>query len=191
MKYIDSTGSVNNRFVDKDLPMKKKGTYLTAEWLNIIQDEIVQAITGHGITLSSANSHQLLDTLKLIRTTSDNKYIHNSSSNKTAQTIKGDLAVTGTLTETSDRRVKANFELIENALDKVTSLNGYTYTRTDREDTEKRYTGVVAQEVKAVLPEAVIENADGQLSVAYTNMMGIMIEAIKELTLRVQELESK
>jgi len=80
----------------------------------------------------------------------------------------------------SDRRVKADLKLIENALEKVTLLNGYTFSRTDYEDKEKRYAGVVAQEVLEVLPEVVAQDENGTYSVAYGNLTALLIEAIKE-----------
>jgi len=66
-------------------------------------------------------------------------------------------------------------------------LNGYTFDRTDIDT--PRQTGVIAQEVRAVLPEAVTETDDGTLTVAYGNMMGLMIEAIKELKAEIDELK--
>ena len=65
--------------------------------------------------------------------------------------------------------------------------DGYTYTR---KDTGARQTGVVAQEVQEVLPEAVMDNGD-RLSVAYGNMVGLLIEAIKELKAEVDQLKGK
>lgn len=81
----------------------------------------------------------------------------------------------------SDKRVKGDLRVIGDALDKVQKINGYTFIRTDDADQTARYAGVVAQEVKEVLPEVVREGADGFLSVAYGNMVSLLIEAIKEL----------
>ena len=58
-------------------------------------------------------------------------------------------------------------------------MRGVTYTRNDLEDREVRHTGVIAQEVEQVLPEAVREGINGK-TVAYGNMVGLLIEAIKE-----------
>ena len=62
---------------------------------------------------------------------------------------------------------------------------GVTY---DRIDTGERQTGVIAQEVQAVLPEAV--RGDDILGVSYGNMVGILIEAIKELNIKINKLEA-
>jgi hypothetical protein len=99
----------------------------------------------------------------------------------------GDLTMSGNVTAYSDIRLKTDLTQISDALAKVNQLNGYTYTRID---TGERQTGVVAQEVQAVLPEAVIDNGE-HLAVAYGNMVGLLIEAVKELTARVEKLEGR
>jgi hypothetical protein len=78
---------------------------------------------------------------------------------------------------TSDIREKSEIEKISNALDSVKSLTGYNFTLNS---TQKRSSGVIAQEVEAVLPEVISENENGIKSVAYGNMVGLLIEAIKE-----------
>jgi len=103
-------------------------------------------------------------------------------------TISGNLTVTGTITESSDIRVKSNLEVIPNALDKVKTITGYTFNKNDE---EKRSVGVIAQDVIKILPEAVMEDSEGMYSVAYGNMVGLLVEAIKELESRVKELEGR
>ncbi len=99
----------------------------------------------------------------------------------------GNFTASGNVTAFSDIRLKTDLTRIADALAKVNQLNGYTYTRTD---TGERQTGVVAQEVQAVLPEAVLDNGE-TLAVAYGNMVGLMVEAVKELAARVEMLELK
>ncbi len=98
----------------------------------------------------------------------------------------------------SDARVKSDVRRIEGALDKVGRLSGYTFVRTDEGAGDARLCGVLAQEVAAVLPEAVHQHpATGLLSVAYGNLAAsLLIEAVKELraenaalALRVAALE--
>jgi hypothetical protein len=93
----------------------------------------------------------------------------------------GNITAYGSTTAPSDIRLKTNITRIENALDKVCQLGGYTFDRTDRVTT--RQTGVIAQEVQKVLPEAIVQLQDENktLTVAYGNMVGLLIEAIKEL----------
>jgi hypothetical protein len=88
----------------------------------------------------------------------------------------------------SDITVKKEVKRIENAIEKVKELNGYTYVRTD-DETGTRRAGVIAQEVQKVLPEVVSANPDGTLNVAYSNMVALLIEAIKEQQNEIDELK--
>ena len=75
-------------------------------------------------------------------------------------------------------------------MNKIKTLRGVTFTRNDVEDKTKRHTGVIAQEVEVVLPEAVMTDEKGIKSVAYGNMVGLLIEAIKEQQLQIEELKA-
>jgi hypothetical protein len=103
----------------------------------------------------------------------------------------GNVTVPGNVTAYSDITLKDNIEIIPNALNKVTQTRGVTYTRTDLEDKLKRHTGVIAQEIESVLPEAVMTDANGIKSVAYGNVIGLLIEAIKELDNKVDSLQKQ
>ena len=104
------------------------------------------------------------------------------------------LDVTGTIRSTadviaySDRRVKENIKTIDNALDKVIKLRGVSYNRKDIDDKSTKI-GVIAQEVKEILPEVVENDLEDKYSVAYGNMAGLFIEAIKELKAEIEELK--
>jgi hypothetical protein len=84
----------------------------------------------------------------------------------------------------SDARLKSEVETITDAVTLVCALRGVRFTMDG-----SRQVGVIAQEVEAVLPEVVRSNDAGQLSVAYGNITGLLIEAIKELAARVVALE--
>lgn len=99
----------------------------------------------------------------------------------------GNLVATGNVTAFSDIKLKENLTPIGDALHKVTQLNGFTYNRIDIEGSP-RQAGLIAQEVQAVLPEVVMDH-DGTLSVAYGNMVGLLVEAIKELKAEIEELK--
>ena len=107
--------------------------------------------------------------------------------NKTVYT-GGAFLAGGNVTAYSDIRRKKDLLKIDNALDKVVQLTGYTYT--NKKD-NKRYTGLIAQDVEKVLPEAVATENDGHLSLAYGNMMGLLVEAVKELTRKNEILEAR
>lgn len=99
----------------------------------------------------------------------------------------GDFYAYGNVTAYSDERLKMDIEPIRGALGRVLDMQGVTFTRVD---SGKRGTGVIAQDVQAVLPEAVNTDQEGYLSVAYGNLVGVLIEAIRELEQRVAELEN-
>jgi len=84
----------------------------------------------------------------------------------------------------SDARLKSEVETIADALALVCALRGVRFTMGGT-----RQIGVIAQEVDPILPEVVHEDPRGQLSVAYGNITGLLIEAVKELTARVAALE--
>ena len=91
----------------------------------------------------------------------------------------------------SDARVKKNIETIPNALDKIKAIRGVTYERTDS-DVDGKQMGVIAQELVDVVPEVVAggptdDDPDGYYSVAYGNMVGLLIEAIKEQQEQLEE----
>jgi hypothetical protein len=102
--------------------------------------------------------------------------------------VAGTIRATGDVIAYSDARVKDNVETITNALTKVTSLRGVTYTRKDNEDKSEKV-GVIAQEVLPILPEVVQQDTEGNYSVAYGNMVGVLIEAIKEQQKQIDELK--
>ena len=94
------------------------------------------------------------------------------------------------VTAFSDERLKSNITTIPDALSKVSEMRGVHYVRNE---TGKDSSGVIAQELQKIAPELVLTAEDemGTLSVNYGNITGYLIEAIKELSARVKELESK
>jgi len=95
-------------------------------------------------------------------------------------------------TITSDRKLKKDFTQIEDAVVKVKQLTGYEYTM---RKTDQRSAGLVAQDVQKILPQAVETEKDLQtdepyLTLNYNAVIGLLVESIKELTARVEELEN-
>ena len=111
----------------------------------------------------------------------------------------GNLYVSGSVNANhnfSDERLKENIVVIPNAVDKVKTLRGITFTRKDNGNVG---TGLIAQELEKVLPEAVykskkvdtLDNPDAEewKAINYGNTVGLLVEAIKELEARIKELE--
>ena len=106
-------------------------------------------------------------------------------------TLSGTLTVTGDVNasnfnSTSDERVKENVKTVDNALEKAVQMRGVYYNRVGESDQE---VGVIAQEIEQILPEVVSEGQSGMKTVAYGNVVGLLIEAIKELKEEIDELK--
>ncbi len=98
--------------------------------------------------------------------------------------VSGSITATGDITAYSDARLKTDIETITGALDRVRKLRGVTFSR---RDTGNRGVGLIAQELALIVPEAVQTNKDGLMSVAYGNLVGLLIEAVKELYSKVDQ----
>lgn len=103
--------------------------------------------------------------------------------------VSGTIRATTDVLVTSDMRSKTNIDTISNALLKVNSLRGVTYTPNSEPDVRK--IGVIAQEIEQIIPEVVSTDASPEQNkaVAYGNITAVLIEAIKELTQRLEVLE--
>lgn len=93
-----------------------------------------------------------------------------------------------TVTQTSDGRLKTDIQPITNALDRVQRLHGVFYRWKSNPDGD-RSTGLIAQDVEVAIPEAVGQS-DDHLTVAYGSLVGLLVEAIKELRAEVAELRA-
>jgi len=163
--------------------------------INVAVDGTISAATQIQSDWTQATT-TALDYIKNKPTYTTNGVAYASStsalSTGSALTFNGtDLTCTGNITAYSDIRLKTNLKVIDDALAKVNQLSGYTFDRIDMSADVGRQTGVIAQEVKQVLPEAVSESSDGMYSVAYGNMVGLLIESIKELNSQVKLLKAE
>jgi hypothetical protein len=95
----------------------------------------------------------------------------------------GALTCVSDITAYSDRKLKKNINTLDGK--KVLKMRGVSY---DRIDTDNKGSGVIAQELQEIAPELVKDN-DGTLSVAYGNMVGYLIEAIKDQQEQINELK--
>ena len=95
---------------------------------------------------------------------------------------------------TSDIRLKNNIKTIDNALDKVNSIQGIEFDWIEKEKVHGNSghdIGVIAQEIEKVLPDVVTTRDSGYKAVKYEKIVPLLIEAIKELTNEVNELKNK
>ena len=118
--------------------------------------------------------------------------INVSTTKLTFNPSTGNLVAGGTVTANSDKKLKTDVQTIENALEKVLSLRGVEFTRIDNGD---KQIGVIAQEVEEIIPEVVYPKQPAPnnetKSVAYGNIVGLLIEAIKEQNKEIQELKRR
>ena len=110
--------------------------------------------------------------------------------------VNGSGTYTGTWTQASDERYKKNVMPINNSLQKIQQLNGVTYEFRKEEFPEKNFDygkqiGLIAQDVEKVLPELVKTDSEGYKSVAYQNMVAVLVEAVKEQQEVINELKKE
>lgn len=136
-------------------------------------------------TFEEVGNSTLLST-KMILTQVGNLGIGSTNPTEKLHVI-GNILASGTITANSDELLKTNIQTIPNALEKVLQLRGVEFDRIDMNG--EHQIGVIAQEVEKIIPEVVYGKETK--SVAYGNLVSVLIEAIKELTQRVTELENK
>ena len=146
---------------------------------------------GSGNTLKFTNISYSL-TAPLTVNTVNNRVGINNENPSYALDVVGDIYASGNITAASDIRFKTGISNIENPLSTLTQLRGVTYFP-NADTTAHRHIGVIAQEVEKVLPEVVFtDNTESQFkSVAYGNIVGLLIEAVKELSDKINILENK
>lgn len=131
----------------------------------ILSTSTAQTFTG-GITMSAAGN----------------------ALNVTNKIVCGTLEASADITLTSDVRIKEDIRQITDALSTVHQMRGVSFVY---KNTKKASIGVIAQEVEQVIPSIVHTDEQGLKSVAYANIVGVLIEAVKELSDRVKELEAR
>ncbi len=97
----------------------------------------------------------------------------------------------GTLTQSSDRRLKRDFSPLSSSLGKLINLNGYHYYWKDKERDQSLQTGLIAQDVEALFPELVQTDDKGFKSLNYTGLIPHLIESVKELAKQNAKLEAE
>ena len=93
----------------------------------------------------------------------------------------------GNVVSTSDERLKTDIHTIENTLEKTLLLRGVNFTYIQE---QTKSIGLISHEVELIIPE-VVHEYDGIKSIAYSNMIGLLVEAIKELNNKIINLENK
>ena len=150
--------------------------------VTITNSGVTSAVAGTGVSVSAGTGAVTFSIGQAVAT--------NSAVSFASVSATGDIvAFSG-----SDRRLKNNIVNISDALNKVKQLNGVTWEwNEDANEVTKTApsTGLIAQEVQAVLPEVVKEREDGYLGIDYSKMVGLLVEAIKEQQTQIAELKAE
>ena len=155
--------------------------------------------TSNGINLDIGSntpaSNQLLritwsNSTEVMRVTGGGLVGINTSNPSYELHVTGTIYATGGVVGYSDKRAKYNLEPIQNALQKVSQLQGFTYN-IKNEIFPRRHTGLLAQDLDGVLPEAIFKDTEGNMSIAYGNLAGLFVESIKELQFQNKQLQER
>jgi hypothetical protein len=121
--------------------------------------------------------------------TNKNLYIdYTSNDNYYKFKVNGNIFASGEIYCSSDINLKTNISNITEPIKKLEKINGVYYNLISN---QKRCIGLIAQEVEKIIPEIVYTNVDNTKGIAYNNMMGLIVESIKELSYRIEKLEEK
>ena len=161
------------------------GTLTVDGNLDLDDSDYLRFGSGHDVEMFTNGSHMYMD----LNSGIGNFYIRDGTTTRFTFDDAGAFTATGNITAYSDLRLKENVEPITDALTKLDEISGNTYTRNDLKDTEKKYAGVIAQEIETVLPEAVVESEDGIKTVDYNATIALLIQAVKELKTEVKALK--
>lgn len=194
---VDST-DLGNVVFDEQLDAKQNALGFTP--VNKAGDAMTGALTAPRLTSSSAANPlvSVADTAQetatgLMMGAANTAYIVNVATDGSYSGVwrasfgaSGDFVAAGNVTSTSDARLKKDVTTIANALAMVRGMRGVRYTMIE---SNAAGLGVIAQEMQGVAPEVV--HGDDHLSVAYGNLVGVLIEAVKEIAIRLDALESR
>lgn len=176
--YMASAGSTGNGY--SQTITAPTGVLVTGSG----RRSLISDVTGYGWTFEVGTFDTTAPTIVAeISSTGESRW-------SGAMTVVGNITATGNITAFSDARLKDNITKIPDALNKLNQLKGVTYTRKDIAS-DKKYAGLIAQDVQKVLPEAVATTEGDIIAVDYNGVIGLLVEAIKELESKVTFLENK
>lgn len=211
--YVDTSGTpVANdfaRFTDADTIEGRSYSEVRSD-LSLVIGTDVQAydaqlddLSGLAVTdggfIVGDGSNFVLETGATARTsiglgTSGHVQFHCLGIGTAASTVNGEIRAAGDITAyySSDERLKENVAPLSNVLDKVNNLNGVSFDWKEGIDdvTSKsgHDIGVIAQEIQAEYPELVTERDNGYLAVDYVKLTAVLLQAVKELSAKVDAL---
>lgn len=177
------------------------GCICTGGSLQSLGATILGAATISGATCScgdlTVHTNNLTVGSTKLRVTSTDLCTSNNTTIDGTLTVCGNTAVTGQITasediiaySSSDKKFKDNLNKICNTKNIVNGLNGYSFDWNEQSGREGKDLGLIAQDVKEVLPEIVHTRDDGSLAVDYPKIIPVLIEEVKRLGKEIEELK--
>jgi ribosomal protein L31 len=142
---------------------------------------------------TTANHLFYADTAELMRITGSGNVGINQPSPQYRLDVSGDIYASGDIIGLSDARYKTNLKKIDNVLERIDNIYAYTYNRKDfevlGESPDRVHVGCIAQEVVEEFPEVTSTNEKGDMSISYTSMVPLLLQAIKELKQEVIDIK--
>ena len=201
--FTTDTANTANRIVRRDASGNFSAATITATRFQNSSDNNTRLVNGELFLRSASPTIYLRDTdhnVSMIHCNSNTFYVLRGATDSETWTqvnsvwplqidlTNNNATFGGTVTASSDVRFKKNIKTIQDALDKVLNMRGVTFERLETPGTE---IGVIAQEVEKVVPEVVTTDSKGHKSVAYSNMVAVLIEAIKEQQIQIDTLRKE
>jgi hypothetical protein len=173
--FIIKEGSNTKASISSDGNASFGGTLKVLEGTELNNSFIIKNGSNTKASISSDGNGSFGGTLQVANTTTLGSFLSGTSGSFSSELRASDFIIP------SDRRFKTDITHIPNALEKVKQISGCIYTIND-----KPSVGVIAQEVLKILPETVHTGDDGYYAVSYHGLIGLLIEAVKELSEKVK-----
>ena len=191
ISVTDGTVNIASTYIGQD-SITTLGTIATGTWNgSVIASAYLDADTAHlSGTQTFTGAKTFSDTTASTTKTTGAVIVTGGVGISGALNVGGDVVAYAS----SDERLKDNIKPIENAIDKVRQLRGVTWDWNDNADELQKSlpnVGVIAQDVEKVLPQLVKDRDNGFKGVDYAKLTGLLIEAIKEQQVQIDELKSK
>ena len=188
--------SFNSTVAHKGSTASSSSNFVSS-WVNTGQSYYGYLYADSGGTGIFSNSSAAIQEGIYFQNSTDKTFFYNQANARGEIDGSGNMIMAGNITAygtVSDIKLKENIEVIDNAVDKVKQLKGVTYTL--KSDGQK-LTGLIAQDLEKVLPEAVYKTheidlngdpEDEHLAIRYGNTVGLLVEAIKEQQEQIETL---
>ena len=182
---IDASGDIILDADGTDILLKDNGTEFGRFKIASSDFVIKSAINNKDILFKGVDASSTITALKLDMSEAGNAQFNAKISGSEIE-ASGDVIAFGS----SDERLKDNITYIHKPIDKINKIGGYKFTWNDKQDTYLgKDVGVLAQEIEAIMPEVVTTRATGYKAVKYEKIVPLLIEGIKELNKKIEDIE--